>query len=151
MDDETLAPFVDALASALIIMVLVALFFLLQSATSLSSSAKLMTVSTSPVDEDRPLFNPIVYRKPISVDFADSKIVYLLNFELKEEDRVQLRTEILSHPQVSFTFYSNDADTKVTANMIHLLVKLALPPEIKVKTSIEKSDSSLSKVKWELS
>lgn len=151
MDDETLAPFVDALASALIIMVLVALFFLLQSATSLSSSAKLMTVSVSPVAEDRPLFTPISYRKPISVDFDDNKIVYLLNFELSEADREKLKEVVSKHRNVVFTFYSNDVDTKITANMIRFLIELALPQEINVKTIIEKSDSSLSKVRWELS
>ena len=37
MDDETLAPFVDALASALIVMVLVSIFFMIQTASSVAN------------------------------------------------------------------------------------------------------------------
>lgn len=148
MDDETLAPFVDALTTALIIMVLVAMFFLLQSVAAISSSAKLMTVSSAPVEEDRPYFNPIVFRKPVSVNFPANEIVYLINFELKADELSQLKEVLMKYKQVNFVFYSNDTDTKIVANMVHFLGALALPAEIKVVTRIEKSDSSLSKVKW---
>jgi hypothetical protein len=150
MDDETLAPFVDALASALIIMVLVAIFFLLQTATSLESAAKVMSISEKPVEEDRPLFNPVIFRKPMSVDLANNHIVYLVNFELNEQQLEEVRNDMLQGQTINISFYSNDKEMKTTANLIRFLMKLNLPKDVSIQTSIQTSDSSLSQVKWEV-
>jgi len=150
MDDETLAPFVDALASALIIMVLVAIFFLLQTATSIETAAKVMSISEKPVEEDRPLFNPVIFRKPMSVDLVNNHIVYLVNFELNEQQLQDVRNDMLQGNSVSLTFYSNDKEVKIAANLIRFLTKLGLPEDVSIQTTIQKSDSSLSQVKWEV-
>jgi hypothetical protein len=150
MDDETLAPFVDALASALIIMVLVAIFFLLQTATSIETAAKVMSISEKPIEEDRPLFNPVIFRKPMSVDLVNNHIVYVVNFELNEQQLQDVRNDMLQGNSLNITFYSNDKEHKTTANLIRLLMKLGLPDDVSIQTTIQKSESSLSQVKWEV-
>jgi len=147
MDDETLGPFVDALASALIVMVLVAVFFLIQSAASLTQSAKLITESDNTVKEKK--FSPIIFRKPLSVNFEKREIRYIVNFALTESDIKTIREQILLDKKVTFTFYSDSSDKKTTVNLIRLLKELGLPRFIEVNNSFQKANSSISKLTWE--
>ena len=82
MDDNTLAPFVDALASALIMMVLVAVFFLLQSITEIEAAAKVYAVSPNSLKGKN--FKPIFFHVPIKVNMDKKEILYMSNFDLSE-------------------------------------------------------------------
>jgi len=146
-DDDSLAPFVDALASALIMMVLVAVFFLIQTATSIAEVAKLITVSDKAVNEKA--FTPIVFRKPMLVDYANKEVRYLINFDLTEDQLETIREQILLDNKVMITFYSNDKEKKTAANFFRLISLLKLPHHIQIDTSFEKSESSISRFTWE--
>lgn len=147
MDDQTLAPFVDALASALIMMVLVAVFFLLQSMSSIAASAKLYTVS---IDKNVKQFSPIVFHKPLKVDLDKNELLYVLNFELELDDIKAIRNEILAaKKEVKVIVKSDDIEKKVMVNLLRFLHQIDLPKEQKVKTVFAKSNSTISKIIWE--
>lgn len=147
MDDNTLAPFVDALASALIMMVLVAVFFLLQSMASIAESAKLYTVS---INNDVKQFTPIIFHKPLKVDMEKNELLYILNFDLDLDDIKAIKTKIIaSKKDITVTVKSDDTDKKAMVNLLRFIQQLALPKEIKVKTVFAKSNSTISKIVWE--
>ena len=148
MDDNTLAPFVDALASALIMMVLVAVFFLLQSITSIAESAKLYTVSPNTLEEKR--FSPIFFHKALRVDLEKNEILYMSNFNLTPETLEKVKQELIeATTEVTLTFYSNDSDTKITANLLRFLGQLDLPRDKVPKIAFAESESTISKIIWE--
>lgn len=148
-DDGAMAPFVDALASALIIMVLIAFFFLLQSATSVLDLAKKMTVTNITVDEERPLFNPVVFRRPIRVDLDEKKIVYLLNFRLDAEEITKLNDQIRDYTELTVKITSAESPEKVTAMLIHFLSIIENAEEKSITTRFEIVSDNISVLTWE--
>lgn len=148
MDDNTLAPFVDALASALIMMVLVAVFFLLQSITSIAESAKLYTVSPNTLEEKK--FSPIFFHKALKVNLEKNEILYMSNFDLTPEELDKVKQEISeATTEVKLTIQSNDSDTKTTANLLRFLGQLDLPSGKVPKIIFAESESTISKIIWE--
>jgi len=146
MKDSSLGPFVDALASALIMMVLVAVFFLVQSITSIEKSAKLYTVGT--LAEDK--YSPIVFRRPLKVDIEKNELIYLLNFDIKPEDILAIRNKMIaSEKEITVTFISGDSDKKTTVNMLRFLLQLDLPDDVNLNTIFVKTNSTISKITWE--
>jgi hypothetical protein len=150
MDDDTLAPFVDALASALIMMVLVSIFFLIQTATSLRTSAQLSTINDKEVNEGKPLFSPIVYRDVVSFDLDNNSFRYIVNFKLEGEPLTQIQSQLMEASQVVITVESNDVKRKSLVNVLAFLEAVDLPSEIKVRTRIEPAESALSQLSWEI-
>lgn len=148
-DDSALAPFVDALSSALIIMVLIAIFFLLQSATSVIDLAKKVTVTNMTVEEERPPFNPVVFRKPIKVDFEEKKIVYLLNFRLEPAEIEHLNTTLRDYDQINIKIVSSESPEKVTSMLIHFLSILEGSNNKKINTTFEIVTDNVSVLTWE--
>lgn len=146
MDDDTLAPFVDALSSGLIVMVLVSIFFMLQTATSLTSAAKQMTLNN--INENR--YTPIVYHDVKRVDLEAHKFNYLINFKLEPELIELIKLQMIEATKVKFTIYSRDDDKKNTVNLLRLLAYLQLPSTIKVETSMQSTTEVLSTVQWEI-
>ncbi|WP_375749703.1 hypothetical protein [Vibrio sp. HN007] len=146
MDDDTLAPFVDALSSALIMMVLVGIFFMLQTATSLNSAAQEASLNDFQESE----YNPIVYHEVMRSDLDEHQFEYLINFKLEPEFVESIRGQLLEAQKVKFTIYSRDDLKKSTVNLIRLLKYLQLPSHIKVETSMQPTTNVLSKVKWEI-
>jgi hypothetical protein len=148
-DDSALAPFVDALSSALIIMVLIAIFFLLQSATSVIDLAKKVTVTNMTVEEERPPFNPVVFRKPIKVDFEENKIVYLLNFRLEPAEIAHLNAMLRDSNQINIKIVSSESPEKVTSMLIHFLSILEDSNNKKINTTFEIVTDNVSVLTWE--
>lgn len=146
MDDDTLAPFVDALSSALIMMVLVSIFFMLQSATSLNAAAQKASLNDFQESE----YNPIVYHEVMRSNLEGHQFEYLINFKLEQEFIDSIREQLLEAQKVKFTIYSRDDLKKSTVNLIRLLKYLQLPSHIKVETSMQPTTNVLSKVKWEI-
>lgn len=146
MDDDTLAPFVDALSSALILMVLVSIFFMLQTATSLSSAAKQQSLN----DLNETPFDPIAYHDVLRPDLERHQFNYLINFKLEDDFVAKVREQMLGAREVKITIYSRDNVKKNTVNLIRLLTHLKLPPQIKVKTAMQTTTDVLSTVKWEI-
>ncbi|NRA69912.1 MAG: hypothetical protein HRU24_02745 [Gammaproteobacteria bacterium] len=147
MDDETLAPFVDALASALIVMVLVSIFFMIQTASSVANLAKLYTVN---IDIQAPLLSRIVYREIISHDIDSQEFTYLVNFEMDPKLLEEIKSNIGLPVSLTITVESNDAQQKSVVNLIRFLKYLALPGDVKITTNLKESNSMLSKIKWEI-
>ncbi len=147
MDDEALAPFVDALASSLIVMVLVCIFFLIQTATALSSAAKLESVANI---EEKVHYSPISYREIFSSDLANNEFKYVVNFKLTEEFISQIKDKIADAKMVKIIIETRDAEKKSTVNILRFQQYLNLPTKIKIKTEILKSNSVLSKLRWEI-
>ncbi|RXJ72564.1 hypothetical protein CS022_14730 [Veronia nyctiphanis] len=150
MDDDSLAPFVDALASALIVMVLVSIFFLVQTAMTVQEKAKLIVINDKPIEESEPAPNPIVFRELINIDLDNNTLTYLLNFKMDEQLITQIRSQMLSGQTVEITVTSSDAEKKSVVNMLRFLGFMDLPDEIDVKTKIEQSDKLLSTLSWEI-
>lgn len=146
MNDDTLAPFVDALSSALIMMVLVSIFFMLQTATSLNSAAK----QTSLNDFQENKYNPIVYHDVMRSNLDEHQFEYLVNFKLEQSFIDKIKSQMLEAKKVKITIYSRDDIKKSTVNLIRLLKYLQLPPHIKVETSMQPTTNVLSKVQWEI-
>lgn len=150
MDDDTLAPFVDALASALIMMVLVSIFFLIQTATSITTSAKLHTINSHEVDEQNPLFTPIVYRDVVEYELENNKFKYVVNFKMEDKYVALIKQSLVDAKEIKIIIESNDSQKKSVVNIITFLDSIKLPAGVKVKTEINKSDSVLSKLSWEV-
>ncbi|WED20666.1 hypothetical protein L3Q72_08380 [Vibrio sp. JC009] len=146
MDDDTLAPFVDALSSALILMVLVSIFFMLQTATSLSSAAKQHSIND--IDENK--YSPIVYHDVMRANLDEHQFEYLINFKLEKEFIEQIRSQMLEAKKVKIIIHSRDDVKKNTVNLMRLLAYLKLPSEIKVETSMQTTTNVLSTVEWEI-
>lgn len=146
MNDETLAPFVDALSSALIVMVLVSIFFMLQTATSLSSAAKEQSLNDIQ-DHNR---SPIVYRDVMRSNLDENQFEYLINFKLEAEFLEKIRAQMVNAEHVKFTVYSRDSARKNTVNLMRLLAYLKLPSKLKVETSMQSTTDVLSKISWEI-
>lgn len=147
-DDSALAPFVDALSSALIIMVLIAIFFILQSATSVMELSKQVTVTNMTI-EDRELFNPVVFRRPIKVDFNERKIIYLLNFRLDPDEIELLNANLNNFREISIKISSSESPEKVTSMLIHFLNLIENTQDKEIKTSFENISDSVSILTWE--
>ncbi|MFD2176920.1 hypothetical protein [Veronia pacifica] len=150
MDDDSLAPFVDALASALIVMVLVSIFFLVQTAMTVTEEAKLIVVSDKPIAETEPTPNPIIYRELISTDLDNNTLTYLVNFKLDDSLVHQIRSQLLTASRVTITIASSDSEKKSVVNILRFIGFMNLPNDIDVKTKIEKSDKLLSTLSWEI-
>ena len=150
MDDDSLAPFVDALASALIVMVLVSIFFLVQTAMTVQEKAKLIVINDKPIEESEPAPDPIVFRELINIDLDNNTLTYLLNFKMDEQLITQIRSQLLSGKSVEITVTSSDAEKKSVVNLLRFLGFMDLPDEIDVKTKIEQSDKLLSTLSWEI-
>lgn len=148
MDDETLAPFVDALASALIMMVLVAVFFLLQSMSAITESAKLFTVASNAAVNDGKAYTPVTFRRPLKVDLEAGELVYLVNFELTEAEVQSIRQSMLEKNTLTLTVFSDDKEKKSVVNLLRLLKLLQLPPNVKVQTVLQSAQSPISKITW---
>lgn len=146
MDDDTLAPFVDALSAALILMVLVSIFFMLQTATSLGSAAKQQSLND--IDEKR--YNPIVFHDVLRSNIDEHQFEYLINFRLEKEMVEQIRAQMLKGKKVKVTIQSRDDLRKNTVNLMRFLAYLKLPSQIKVETSMQSTTNVLSTVKWEI-
>lgn len=147
MNDETLGPFVDALASAFAIMVLVFVFFFLQSVTSLTESAKLFTVAEADKDVDRS-GSPVIYREPLSVDYNKRELYFFINFEIKPELIKEIKDYALEKEKVVFTIYSKDDRKKSIVNLIRIVRILDLPNNIRIDTKFKDSDTAVSKFTW---
>ena len=151
MDDDTLAPFVDALASALIMMVLVCIFFLVQTATEIQSAAKLQPVANIKAGVS---FTPITYREIYSSNLETKEFSYIVNFvledELVEQIKAQINAQISTIKELKITIESNDSGKKSTVNILRFIRYLNLDHDVKISTEIHPSDSVLSKVKWEI-
>ncbi|MBR7889800.1 hypothetical protein J9B83_12745 [Marinomonas sp. A79] len=150
MDDDTLAPFVDALASALIMMVLVAIFFLVQTATSLTASAKLATISDRNIDEEKPLFTPIIYRDVVEYDLEKNTLKYIVNFKLDDVHKDMIKSKMDGAKSLKITVRSNDDKKKSVVNMLSFLRAMSLPAGLDVKTEVLTSNSVLSSLTWEV-
>jgi len=145
--DDALAPFVDVLASSLIIMVLVCLFFLIQTTSSISASARLEVVATVPnVDH----FSPIHFREIIDSDMDNNNFRYVVNFELKDELIALIDAKISDKSEMKVIVESKDTVRKSTVNLSRFLQALDLPEKMKIKTQIIQVNSVLSTVRWEL-
>ena len=146
MDDDTLAPFVDALSSALIIMVLVSIFFMLQTATSLSSAARQQSLNDIAEHDS----SPIIYQDIVRANLEEHQFEYLINFKLEKEFVEKIRAQLVDAKSVKIAIHSRDNSRKNTVNLMRLLAYLKLPPEIKVQTSMQLSTNVTSTVKWEI-
>ncbi|MGX9416358.1 hypothetical protein ACXJY6_12770 [Vibrio sp. RC27] len=146
MDDDSLAPFVDALSSALIIMVLVCIFFMLQTATSLSSAARQHTLNNIE-EEDK---SPIIYQQIIRANLDEHQFDYLINFKLEKEFVEQIKAQLQGANKVEIVIQSRDNNRKNTVNLMRFLAYLKLPSDIKVHTSMKITNNVVSTVKWEI-
>ena len=146
MDDDNLAPFVDALASALIVMVLVSIFFLIQTATSITGAAQLFTVNEL---KQAPQLSRIVYRDIIKFDLDNNEFTYLVNFELKEDMVDKIKKNIGEVNELTITVESRETDKKNVVNLLRFIKYLALPDNVKINTKFGDTKSMLSKIKWE--
>ncbi|TYL48405.1 hypothetical protein [Marinomonas sp. IMCC 4694] len=148
MDDDTLAPFVDALASALIMMVLVAIFFLVQTATSLTASAKLTTISDKDLHDQRELFTPIIYRDVVEYNLDENRLRYIVNFKLDEMHKILISNSLKSAESLRITINSNDDKKKSTVNMLNFLRDMNFSKNVKVYTEVLPTTSVLSSLSW---
>lgn len=148
MDDDTLAPFVDALASALIMMVLVSIFFLVQTATSLTASAKLTTISDKEVYEQKPLFTPIIYRDVVEYQLDNNRFRYIVNFKLDDVHKDIIKDRLKDAKEIKMTINSNDSQKKSVVNIIAFINAMKLGEKVKVNSEILPSDSVLSILSW---
>lgn len=148
MDDDTLAPFVDALASALIMMVLVAIFFLVQTATSLTASAKLSTISDNDIEEKTILFTPITYRNVVEYKLNENRFRYIVNFKIDDVHKDLISQKLKTAKEIVITVNSNDDKKKSVVNIINFIRALGIPPEIDVRSEVLPSDSVLSSLSW---
>lgn len=147
MDDEALAPFVDALASSLIVMVLVCIFFLIQTSTAITSAAKLESVVNL---EEKEHYSPIVFRDIFRSDLAENEFEYVVNFKLKENFIAQIKDNIGDAQALTIIIESRDSEKKSAVNILRFLQFMQLPKHIKIKTEIQGSNSVLSKLRWEI-
>lgn len=148
MDDDTLAPFVDALASALIMMVLVSIFFLVQAATSITASAKLSTISENDIDEKRPLFTPIVYRDVVEYQLQENRFRYIVNYKIDEVHKALIKEKIEGAKEIKIKINSNDDQKKSVVNMLAFINAFKLDGKVKVSSEIKPSDSIVSSLTW---
>lgn len=148
MDDDTLAPFVDALASALIMMVLVSIFFLVQTATSITAAAKLTTISDKEIDEQKPLFTPIVYRDVVEYQLDNNRFRYIVNFKLDDVHKDIIKERLKGAKEIKVTINSNDSQKKSVVNIIAFINTMKLGENVKVSSEILPSDSVLSSLSW---
>ncbi len=148
MDDDTLAPFVDALASALIMMVLVSIFFLVQAATSITASAKLSTISVNDIDETKPLFTPIVYRDVVSYHLEENRFNYIVNFKLDPVHKDLIQEQLKGAKEVKITISSKDDQRKSVVNVIAFINALKLDENVTVRSEMQPSDSIVSSLTW---
>ncbi|TPE54306.1 hypothetical protein FJM67_05000 [Maribrevibacterium harenarium] len=148
MDDDTLAPFVDALASALIMMVLVSIFFLVQTATSITAAAKLTTISDKEVDEQKPLFTPIIYRDVVEYQLDNNRFRYIVNFKLDDVHKDIIKDRLKDAKEIKVTINSNDSQKKSVVNIIAFINAMKLGEKVKVNSEILPSESVLSSLSW---
>ena len=148
MDDDTLAPFVDALASALIMMVLVSIFFLVQTATSITAAAKLTTISDKEVDEQKTLFTPIIYRDVVKYQLDNNRFRYIVNFKLDDVHKDIIKDRLKDAKEIKVTINSNDSQKKSVVNIIAFINAMKLGEKVKVNSEILPSDSVLSSLSW---
>ena len=146
MDDDSLAPFVDALSSALIMMVLVSIIFMLQTATFLNSAAKQQSLN----DIQEQDTTPIVFHDVMRSNLDEHQFEYLVNFKLEKDFVAQIRAQMLQANSVKIIIHSRDNAKKNTVNLLRLLAYLKLPPQIKVETEMQPSTNVLSILEWEL-
>ena len=148
MDDDTLAPFVDVLASALIMMVLVSIFFLVQTATSITAAAKLTTISDKEVDEQKTLFTPIIYRDVVEYQLDINHFRYIVNFKLDDVHKDIIKDRLKDAKEIKVTINSNDSQKKSVVNIIAFINAMKLGEKVKVNSEILPSDSVLSSLSW---
>lgn len=148
MDDDTLAPFVDALASALIMMVLVSIFFLVQTATSITAAAKLTTISDKEVDVQKTLFTPIIYRDVVEYQLDNNRFRYIVNFKLDDVHKDIIKDRLKDAKEIKVTINSNDSQKKSVVNIIAFINAMKLGEKVKVNSEILPSDSVLSSLSW---
>ena len=148
-DESSMAAFVDALSAALMIMVLIALFFLLQSATSVIDLAKTVPVTFISVDEEVPPFNPVVFRPPLRVDLDAQQIVYLLNFRLEPDQIAAVNDSIRDYRSLHVRIASSETPEKVTAMLIRFLGVIENPLEKDITTTFEIVTDTVSILSWE--
>jgi len=144
VDDETLTPFVDALSASLIIMILIAISFILQNAIVIGSSAK--NFVDFQVEEET--YSPIEFRRPLRVDIEKKEILFIVNFELTEEEISAIREDMLQYPKVNLHIKSKQSERKSTANLIRFISMIDLPKQIVVSTKIEASTTTTSHLTW---
>ncbi|ROV59502.1 hypothetical protein EGH82_13460 [Vibrio ponticus] len=145
MNDDSLAPFVDALASSLIVMVLVCIFFLIQTSATITSAAKMEAV----VEVEDQAYTPIVYREIFGSDLENKEIKYVVNFKLEPQLVEQIRAQLNDVENVKVIIESRDSEKKSAVNIMRFLAILDLPEAMKITTEIVESKSVISKVRWE--
>lgn len=150
MNDDTLAPFVDALTSALIIMVLVSIFFLVQTATSITQSAKLVTITNNNIDEGTPLFTPITYRDVVEYSLDEDLFRYIVNFKLDSVHRDLIAAKLKDATYLMITIKSNDDKRKSAVNILKFIETMNISPGIEVHTEVLPSNSVLSSLSWKV-
>jgi hypothetical protein len=148
-DESSMAAFVDALSAALMIMVLISLFFMLNSATAVIDLAKRVPVTFISVDEEAPPFNPVVFRPPIRLDLDAQQIVYLLNFRLDSEQIAAINDSIRDYRSLHVRIVSSETPEKVTAMLIRFLSIIENPLEKDITTTFEIVTDNVSILSWE--
>ena len=144
MDDETLTPFVDALSATLIIMILVAISFILQTALSLEASARGFV--------DIPIiskhYTPIDFKQPLRVDVDKREILYLVNFILNDDDILKIKDSLANKKEFKIVVYTNQTEEKATVNILRFLSMIELSSDVNVTTKIILSRSLVGRLTW---
>lgn len=149
MDDDTLAPFVDALASALIIMLLVSIFFLVQSSTAIAESIKVAAISDES-DQQIPEFSPIIYRDVVEYSLDDNLLHYVVNFKLDSIHKKLISEKLMGVNTLLITIRSDDDKKKSVVNILNFIESMGISENINVRTKIIPAGSILSTLSWEL-
>ena len=150
MDDETLTPFVDALSATLIIMVLVAISFILQTTLSLEASARnFMSISDGGFTTvERTPYNPFDFQRPLRIDTDKKELLYFINFTLSNEDILNIKTSMSNEKTLNIMMRSNQSQEKATINMLRFIQLMSLPKAIEIKTEIIESGSTVNRLTW---
>jgi hypothetical protein len=150
VDDEALTPFVDALSATLIIMVLVAISFILQTTLSLETSARnfVNTPAESAIPIKKTAYNPFNFQRPLRIDTDKKEILYFINFTLSYEDILNIKKSISSEKILNIMIRSNQSQEKATINMLRFIKLINLPKAIEIKTEIIESGSTVNRLTW---
>jgi hypothetical protein len=144
MGDETLTPFVDALSATLIIMILVAISFILQTALSLEATAR----GFVDVPIISKLYTPIEFKKPLLVNVDKREILYLVNFTLNDDDILKIKDSLANKKEFKVIIYTNQTEQKATVNILRFLSMIKLSSDVNVTTTIIQSRSLVGRLTW---
>lgn len=128
MDDDVMAPMVDALTGAMAAILLVSIFLMVSTMSSVAATVK--EYGKNALYENEVLLSNIFDLEPPILELDKHRIIFFKSFDLTEEQIHELQTVFQTTPPKKLLLYSDSSESVVTFNALQFLLKTGLNTQL---------------------